>query len=375
MAVHDSDFRENFARSVFLTGKISQQTAYDLGPRIKELRAASGDPITLYIDSPGGSSAVAEGIRFLIKAPDQDGRRCRLITVVTGTAASAAADLLALGDYAIAEPQADILYHGSRQALEQVLTFEGASSVVANLQEANERLALRLARSSFRRIIWRVIQLKDAIEKFRSNPEGLEELVVALTAKFSPANAALLTEALAKQKSLQEVKAAADNYLKRRKNVEQLPTKQLEPELVRAIVNYRSGMHKEDDWLLSRTGMQEVASDFNLIHDYASQTKDIDALLEVYGTLFLTPAQSAEFKSKSKEEQKTYLESHAAEKLDVLWYFVVSLCRLLQTKDYQLTPEEAYWLGVVDEVTGSTLQSDREMIEMILSIEPAANKP
>jgi hypothetical protein len=199
-------------------------------------------------------------------------------------------------------------------------------------------------------------------------------LVEALTAKFTPENAMLLREAIAKQKSLQEVKTAADNYLKRRKNVAQWPNKQLEPELVRAILDYRSRLHKEDDWLLSRTGMREVASDFNLIHDYASQTKDLDALLEVYGGLFLTQAQSAEFKSKSKEEQKVYLESHAADKLEVLWYFVVSLCRLLQTKDYQLTPEEAYWLGVVDEVTGSGLQSDREMIEMILSTESATRK-
>src|SRR5438046_10696686 len=81
MPVHDKDYWENFERSLFLTGKITQEAAYALSPRIKELRAASGDPITLYIDSPGGSSAVAEGIRFLIKAPDQDGRKCRLITV------------------------------------------------------------------------------------------------------------------------------------------------------------------------------------------------------------------------------------------------------------------------------------------------------
>ncbi len=375
MPVQDKDYRENFARSIFLSGKITQETAYHLGPRIKELRAASGDPITLYIDSPGGSAAIAEGIRFLIKAPDQDGRRCRLITVVTGTAASAAADLLGLGDYAIAEPQADILYHGSRQALDQILTFEGASSVVANLQEANERLALRLARSSFRRIIWRVVQLKEAIEKFRSGVEGLEELIRALTAKFSAANGALLMEAIARQKALQAVKASADSHLKRLKNLEQLPDKQLEPELLRAIVNYRSRLHKNDDWLLSRTGMHEVMSDFNLIHDYNSQTKDMDALLEVYGSLFLTPEQSAEFKGKSKEEQKIYLESRASDKLEALWYFIVSLFRLLQTRDYQLTPEEAYWMGVVDEVTGSGLQSDREMIEMILSMESATRKP
>ena len=148
-SIHDKDYRENFARSLFLTGKITQETAHALSPRIKELRAASGDPITLYIDSTGGSSAVAEGIRFLIKAPDQDGRRCRIITVVIGTAASAAADLLALGDYAIAEPQADILYHGSRQAFEQLLTFEGATSVAAICRKPTKglRFAWRVLRS------------------------------------------------------------------------------------------------------------------------------------------------------------------------------------------------------------------------------------
>src|SRR5262245_14541283 len=60
---------------LFLTGRITQEVAHALSPRIKELRAASGDPITLYIDSPGGSSAVAEGIRFLIKAQDQDRKK------------------------------------------------------------------------------------------------------------------------------------------------------------------------------------------------------------------------------------------------------------------------------------------------------------
>src|SRR5262249_32550336 len=148
------------------------------------------------------------------------------------TAASAVEALLALGDYAKTETQADILYHGPRQTFEQLLNFEGATSVAANLQEANERLALRLARSSFLGSIWRVVQLKGAIEKFRDGPEGLEELVEALTAKFTPENAMLLREAIAKQKSLQEVKTAADNYLKKRKNVAQWPTKQLEPELV-----------------------------------------------------------------------------------------------------------------------------------------------
>src|SRR5438034_9229921 len=97
MSVHDKDYRENFARSLFLTGKITQDAAHAVSSRIKELRAASGDPITLYIDSPGGSSAVAAGIRLLIKAPGEEGRRCRLIRDAVGNASRAAAELLALG--------------------------------------------------------------------------------------------------------------------------------------------------------------------------------------------------------------------------------------------------------------------------------------
>src|SRR5437762_12694515 len=104
MSVHDKDYRENFARSLFLTGKITQEAAHALSPRIKELRAASGDPIRLYIDSPGGSSAVAEGICFLVKAPDQDGRRWRLIRVVIATALRTALDVLEPRDYVISGP-------------------------------------------------------------------------------------------------------------------------------------------------------------------------------------------------------------------------------------------------------------------------------
>jgi hypothetical protein len=37
-----------------------------------------------------------------------------------------------------------------------------------------------------------------------------------------------------------------------------------------------------------------------------------------------------------------------------LWYFVVSLFRLLQQGEFTLTPRDAYWLGIVDEVIGAT---------------------
>jgi hypothetical protein len=42
---------------------------------------------------------------------------------------------------------------------------------------------------------------------------------------------------------------------------------------------------------------------------------------------------------------------------------MVSLCRLLQEDDYELGAQEAYWLGIVDEVPGSALPNLREMAE------------
>lgn len=375
MPAKENNYRENFARSVFLQGKIVQQTVYDLAPRIKELRTAGSGPITVYIDSPGGSIPAAEALRSLVKAPNQDGERCRLITVAIGTAASAAADFLALGDYAIAEPQAEIWYHGSRQAMDQELTFEWASWLAASLQETNEQFALRLARCSFERIIWRVILLGDAFDKYRAGTGGLEGLVDSLAGKCNQPMSKLLKSALAKQRVLQEVTTAVRNDFKRFKNLGEMPNKRFEELLLRAITKYRTRLHKKDDWQLSKTGMQEVASDFNLIHDYVTQTKHVGSLVEAYGSLFLSPEQAGEFLSKNPAERNAYLEQNAANKLQMLWYFIVSLCRLLQCEDYKLTPAEAYWIGVVDEVTGSNLLSDRELAESAPAQPAAAPAP
>jgi len=95
-------YRENPERAIYVAGTIDQSLVDRLTPTINGLRISSSDPITLYIDSLGGIIHCAEVIRRLTGSLNQDGNRCKLITVVTGIAASAAADLLALGDYAIA---------------------------------------------------------------------------------------------------------------------------------------------------------------------------------------------------------------------------------------------------------------------------------
>jgi len=98
----NADYREDPNRAVYLLGEINPGLVEKLTPQINVLRLSSATPITAYIDSQGGDVWAAENIRSLLQAPNPDGAKCRLITVVTGSAASVAADFLALGDYAIA---------------------------------------------------------------------------------------------------------------------------------------------------------------------------------------------------------------------------------------------------------------------------------
>jgi len=178
MPTRNTDYRENPSRAIYILRKINQEMVQALTPQINLLRAANSNPITAYIDSTGGFSVVAEAIRGLITAPNQDGKRCRLIAVVTGTAASAAADLLALAEYSIAYPHAKIICHGSRHLWDEELTYEFASLLAADLQETNERIALRLARCSFPRIIWRVFQLGSAFRTYRDTTQKLTFLLM-----------------------------------------------------------------------------------------------------------------------------------------------------------------------------------------------------
>lgn len=70
-------------------------------------------------------------------------------------------------------------------------------------------------------------------------------------------------------------------------------------------------------------------------------------------------------------KQLDWLKGRVETRLHPLWYFVVSFSLLLQTADYALQPDEAYWLGLIDEVRGSGLPNIREMVE---NLPAAANR-
>ena len=146
MLVPHLNYRLNPNRAIYINGVIDEKLVARLTPEILQLQSVSREPISVYIDSRGGSVQCMETILRLLKLSDQDSSQpCRIITAVTSLAGSAAADLLASGDYAVAFPSTIIHYHGLRTLETNPLTFELTSNLANTLRIANDEYAMRLA--------------------------------------------------------------------------------------------------------------------------------------------------------------------------------------------------------------------------------------
>lgn len=73
---------------------------------------------------------------------------------------SAAATLLALGDYAIAYRHSRMHFHGSRLSVVEELTAEAASDRAGWLTSLNRSIAMRLAKVVMKRLVLRYVRLR-----------------------------------------------------------------------------------------------------------------------------------------------------------------------------------------------------------------------
>jgi hypothetical protein len=134
------------------------------------LQAKNRAPITVYIDSRGGNVVSSEFLLQLLNATNQDrDSPCRVITVCTNRASSAAADLLSAGDYAIAYPESTIFYHGVRQAVPDPVTAEFGSVLVESLKISNDQSAMALVRKTEWRFMFRFVMTKSQFPNIRTD--------------------------------------------------------------------------------------------------------------------------------------------------------------------------------------------------------------
>jgi hypothetical protein len=101
-------------------------------------------------------------------------------------------------------------------------------------------------------------------------------------------------------------------------------------------------------------------------------------MIKRFGLSFLTSEQVTEFEKISgapQEEREQWLCDKIAADVKFFWYFVVCIWRNLQEEENPLTPSEAYWLGVVDEVAGTNLKALRWTIEKSSDKAPTSTSP
>lgn len=374
------DHRENPARAIFITRDIDYSLFKELLPEIISLRGKSSRSISVYIDSFGGEVLFANLLTNLIRCPNQDGASCKMVTVAAGYVASCAADMLALGDYAIAYPYAQIHYHGTRQKDDEI-TLEKIPFIAASLRATNEQYAFRLAARMFRRMVFHIAMMATQT----TNPSDLIGPVQLFDAKQMPSCIGYLKEKLKSQPEL--LKLTASKQEKFTKLVESLrPRDGATGSIV--DVSDQGGLlkHLIDLEMRSNPG-QELMNILPMIEEDYAQIRDfffgmyqrnMKGIIGSSGTVFLTPEESEQLlieEQKGKKERFNFLVNTVSPRLEPLWFFVVSLCRSLQEGEYPMTPEEAYWAGLVDEVVGKNLPCVRKQIESVMASASAPVQP
>lgn len=285
------------------------------------------------------------------------------------------------GITAIAYPHAFIVYHGTRRPSVAPLTVEGASSLASSLQQTNEFFAIRLAKCAFDRFVLRLLLLSTEFQQYISSAPSpsqspdVKPLTQALAGKLAADKLSLLNMAVERQEAIDALTQSVRQHLAKLPNAGQLKTNEFELEILRAILDYKASVHATEDWRLSAAGLTELTADFQLLHDFhfGRQTQALDRLVHVYGKIFLIEEELKQYEALPAADDKgrlTFLNQHAQPRIRPLWYFMVSLCRLLQSADYWFDPEEAYWLGLVDEVPGSNLPNQREFVEGQVTPQP-----
>lgn len=377
--------RANPHRAVYVSGTIDHDLLSRVQPEILRMRYESNEPITVYINSEGGSVDVAQFIRGLLKAPNQEGESCQIITVATGYAASAAADLLASGDYAIAYPDAKILYHGSAQGVAYGVTAERATTIVNDIRKINENFASSLAVDVIKRYILRYVGYLQKIQEFRAelsdsfcnkyslidSPENTIDVCgfsAFLWLNLSLSVKPIATTALDLLNELVLVQRLRDDELIKPtinfwdgeidklsiSNISQNQRLKFDMSIFQALLISQLRLGKND--LFNEPGWLKLYDEFSyviecLIGRYSNNAVNI---LIQHKDIFLLNQDIEKMNEFEDDNAKyQYLNDIARQRLELMWFYVVTICRLLQQDDWTLTPADAFWLGLIDEILGA----------------------
>jgi ATP-dependent protease ClpP protease subunit len=326
-----------------------------------DLQAESRDPITVYIDSEGGSIHYADRLVDLLRAPGQDGEApCRLIAVATALAASAAANLLSSADYAIAYPETNILYHGTRQNSNSPLTVQRASDLAASLKSTNDQFASRMARRCSGRLVLRFVTLREtaATDPVSTYTNGLTDLPKKLTSDGSKVLRRARQQIEAYETLVGEIRRLNFSDCKR--------LAEFERDVLIKLVKYEVDQSSGIDWSFEKGGLTKLVQNFLLFSQYLDLQFDeeLGEMCRRWAPFFLSDSDMASISGKPEGEREDFRLKLVRAHVEPIWLLLVAICRTLQDDDFWLTARDAYWLGLIDEVYGATdLETLRGILE------------
>ena len=395
----------NWHRSLLIDSPIDDELVRRVTPKILALRQESNDPITIGIDSPGGSLASLDVLLGLLTGPNQDRVRGQLITVATNRAYSAAANFLAFGNYAVALSHAQILYHDVRFGGMEDVTPEKARDAAKSLQDANDAFSLRLAHRIIPRLIWTYIDLRPNFAEIQASLPKTYTKYSSLVAAFAPnvegyegidlaSFATSLWARLSRQndKLIKKVMERLKRWIDLTNIVKDTPTYRHKGSRIGGLLDGTRHLHKlfsgrpehfqsseEELKLLISLIVSEISStntervNFSRVLDRATREFSIlnsmndpkhirhasDLMLQ--HSYFFFPDKFSGDLHAIPEAEKAEILAKAAPHARLLWHFCVLLCRELFEGEHVLDPNDAQLLGLVDEVSGGgPIQSRRE---------------
>lgn len=362
MIAPDPRFRPNPERAIYVHGTLNSELVHKLTPRILELQHQSREPITVYIDSNGGEvPALYSMLRLLRSGTQDDVSRCEIVTVVTGRAASAAADLLAAGDYALAYPGSEILFHGGRIP-EPFLTAERSSALAQFLRKSNEFSAIELSEQIEFRFMFRYISAHrgfDSVREKQDSPEmsDLKCFLVTLREQLTESAKKIFDRTSQRYDRYNELRDSVHSKTGGDPKSKDLADLGMEAAKIKAILDFEVDRNSDDPkWSFQTVGIHDLTNDFLLLVEIESMAEDprFRAWCKKFGIFLLTPKEEDDLEKIEEEEGKTaQIVEIASPRLVPVWSFFVALCYTLQQDDDDfLTAKDAYYLGLIDEVFG-----------------------
>jgi hypothetical protein len=162
-----------------------------------------------------------------------------------------------------------------------------------------------------------------------------------------------------------------DTILKKAlRGAEKKDARTVEGSILKALVDFELvSARKEKNWSFRYGGLTRLTDDFSLLLEFLenSSSKQFRGVCKRWGDFILTETEKSKLAGLTESERAEEQFQFAREHMLAPWALFVAMCHCLQTDEHILTPRDAFWLGLIDEVIG---EADLPCLRTMFEIKP-----